>query len=53
MYIGGEVDDKTLLQHVDDTILDMLEEQEQQVQNSSMLGVFIIHPACHILTLCT
>ncbi len=31
------MDNKTLSQHVDDTILDMLEEQEEQVESNCLL----------------
>ncbi len=41
-YIGGVVDNKTLLEQVDDTILDMLEEQEEQVGSSSSSSSLLV-----------
>ncbi len=37
VYTGGDVDNKTLLQRVDDTMLDMQEEQKKQVRTGRQL----------------
>ncbi len=36
-YTGGDVDNKTLLQRVDDTMFNMLEEQKKQVRTGRQL----------------